>query len=133
MLGDQLGESQGKRIVRRVLSADPLTAEVSFEDSGHMLGVATNGTGTYTSVIRPDGSIFGEGQGIHDDPGRRRNHLDPVREWAGLGRAAPSAIVECCTTARLRRDLARLNNVCAVFEYEVDPAGNTSSKVWEWK
>jgi len=33
-----------------VLSSDPLTVEVSFEDSGNMLGVATNGMGTYTSV-----------------------------------------------------------------------------------
>ena len=62
MLGEQLGESRGKRIVRRILSVDPLTAEVTFEDTGHMLGVPTNGTGTYTSVIRPDGSIHGEGR-----------------------------------------------------------------------
>jgi len=26
--------------------------------------------------------------------------------------------------------LARLNNACGVFEYDVDPAGNTTSKVW---
>jgi hypothetical protein len=53
MLGDQLGESKGKRLVRRVLSSDPLTVEVSFEDSGHMLNVPVNGMGTYTSVGRP--------------------------------------------------------------------------------
>ena len=29
--------------------------------------------------------------------------------------------------------LASLNNVIGVFEYEVDEAGNTSTKVWEWK
>ena len=29
--------------------------------------------------------------------------------------------------------LARLNNACGAFEYEVDPSGNTVSKVWEWK
>ena len=29
--------------------------------------------------------------------------------------------------------LARLNSVAAVFEYEVDENGNSSSKVWEWK
>ena len=29
--------------------------------------------------------------------------------------------------------LARLNNACGVFEYEVDAAGNTITKVWEWK
>lgn len=47
MLGDQLGESKGKRVVRRILSVDPLTAEVTFEDTGQMLGVPTTGTGTY--------------------------------------------------------------------------------------
>lgn len=39
MLGDQLGESKGKRIARRVLSSEPLRIEVSFEDAGTMLGV----------------------------------------------------------------------------------------------
>ena len=28
---------------------------------------------------------------------------------------------------------ARINNGCAAFEYEVDGAGNTTSKLWEWK
>ena len=58
MLGAQIGETKGKRIVRRVLSTDPTTVEVSFEDSGHLFGVPTTGLGTYTSVIRPDGSIY---------------------------------------------------------------------------
>ena len=50
MIGDKIGETKGKRLVRRVLSTDPPTAEVSFEDSGSMFGVATTGMGTYTSV-----------------------------------------------------------------------------------
>jgi hypothetical protein len=68
MLGAQIGETKGKRIVRRVLSTDPTTVEVSFEDSGHLFGVPVTGLGTYTSVIRPDGSIYGEGQGISLTP-----------------------------------------------------------------
>ena len=64
MLGDVLGESKGRRIVRRVLSSDPLRVEVSFEDTGTMLGIATTGMGTYTSEGRPDGSLYGEGQGV---------------------------------------------------------------------
>ena len=57
MIGEQIGESKGKRIVRRVVSTDPATVEVTFEDSGHMGGVPTTGMGTYTSIVRPDGSI----------------------------------------------------------------------------
>jgi hypothetical protein len=29
--------------------------------------------------------------------------------------------------------LARLNNACVAFEYDVDPSGSTVSKMWEWK
>ena len=64
MLGDQIGESKGKRIVRRILSVEPPTAEVSFEAVGTLLGVAANESVTYTSEVRPDGSIFGDGHGI---------------------------------------------------------------------
>jgi hypothetical protein len=58
MLGELLGENTGKRIVRRVLGTDSLTAEVSFEETGKMLGVTTNGFETYTSVVRTDGGIW---------------------------------------------------------------------------
>ena len=29
--------------------------------------------------------------------------------------------------------LSSLNNAVSVFEHEIDEAGNTASKVWEWK
>jgi hypothetical protein len=64
MLGEQISETKGKRLVRRVLSVNPPTAEVSFEDSGQILGVATTGMGTYTSIVSADGTIHGEGQGM---------------------------------------------------------------------
>lgn len=132
MLGDQLGESKGKRVVRRILSVDPLTAEVTFEDSGQMLGVPTTGTGTYTSIIRPDGSIYGEGQGLiatQDGEGIT---------WTGTGMGSfgPGGAVSYRGMLYYRttsQKLARLNNASAAFEFEVDGAGNTSSKAWEWK
>ena len=132
MLGDQLGESKGKRIVRRVLSVDPVTAEVTFEDSGQMLGVPVSGTGTYTSVIRPDGSIHGQGQGLIST-----QDGDPIT-WTGTGIGSCGAGGTVSYRGMLyyrtpSQKLARLNNTSAAFEFEVDAAGNTSSKVWEWK
>src|SRR3954451_21222384 len=64
MLGELISETKGKRLVRRVISIDPPTAEVSFEDKGQIMGVATTGMGSYTSVVRSDGSILGHGQGM---------------------------------------------------------------------
>jgi hypothetical protein len=61
VLGDQVGITKGKRLVRRVLSVDPPMAEVSFEESGTLCGVAVTGFGTYTSTIAADGSLHGEG------------------------------------------------------------------------
>jgi hypothetical protein len=40
MIGPQIGETKGKCVVRRVISIDPPTADVSFEDSGQMLDAA---------------------------------------------------------------------------------------------
>jgi hypothetical protein len=132
MLGEQIGESKGKRIVRRVLSIDPVTAEVSFEDAGSLGGVAITGLGTYTSIVRPDGSIYGNGQGLlttADGEGI-------TWEGSGLGKFGPGGSVSYRGMLYYRSPspkYAHLNNICGVFEFEVDAAGNTSSKVWEWK
>lgn len=132
MLGEKIGEVKGKRLVRRVLSVDPPTAEVTFEDAGKLLGVSVTGIGSYTSVVRPDGSIFGHGQGLETtDDGE-------AATWTGtgLGHFGPGGSVSYrgmlffTTTSK---KLARLNNTCAAFEYEVDAKGSTVSKLWEWK
>jgi hypothetical protein len=132
MLGEQISESKGKRLVRRVISVDPPTAEVSFEDSGHMLGVATTGIGSYTSVVSPDGTILGSGQGLN------MTEEGEGVTWTGTGsgRFGPGGSVSYRGMLFFRttsQKLARLNGACGAFEYEVDGAGNTTSKVWEWK
>lgn len=132
MLGELISETKGKRLVRRVVSVDPPTAEVSFEDSGHTLGIPTSGMGTYTSVVGADGSILGHGQGIS-----MTNDGDGI-SWTGTGtgKFGPGGAVSYRGMLFFKttsEKLARLNNACGAFEYEVDPAGNTTSKVWEWK
>lgn len=132
MIGEKIGETKGKRIVRRVLSVDPTTAEVTFEDSGTMLGVATTGGGTYTSVVRADGSLFGNGQGLIITADGE------VITWTGtgLGKLGTDGALSYRGMLFFRTDsqkLARLHNSCGAFEYDVDATGNTISKVWEWK
>ena len=132
MLGNQIGEVKGKRLVRRVVSVDPPTAEVSFEDSGQILGVHVTGMGTYTSVVRPDGSIFGHGQGLSTTD----NGEAATWTGTGLGKFGPGGSVSYRGMLFLQttsQKLAALNNSCAAFEYDVDPSGQTTSKMWEWK
>ncbi|MCC6389982.1 MAG: hypothetical protein IT167_05220 [Bryobacterales bacterium] len=133
MLGTVIGESRGKRTGRRVLSVDGgVKIEVSFEDSGTLLGAAANTIGTYWSQIKQDGSLYGEGQGIV------LTANGDMATWKGQGTgkllaggAASYRGALHYTTASA--SLAGLNSIAAVFEFDVDSDGNTHAKSWEWK
>lgn len=134
MQGDKIGESSGKVTCRRVLPSRGRgpKMETSFEASGKLLGVEESETGTYASVVRPDGTLFGEGQGIVMGKGGE------LATWTGQGvgtiqkggAVSYRGAVYYQTTAP---SWARLNSVAAIFEYEVDAGGNTRAQLWEWK
>lgn len=132
MFGELIAQGSGKRNVRRILSIEPVTVEVSFEGKGQVLGVDAGEIGTYTSTIRSDGTIYGEGKGVVITAD------GDSLTWKGAGagtfgeRGAVSyrgAIYYHSASPKF----SRLNTVAAVFEFDVDEAGNTQSKVWEWK
>ncbi len=134
MQGDKISESSGKVTSRRVLpnpGGGP-AMETSFEASGRLLGVEETETGTYSSVARPDGSLFGEGQGIIMGKGGE------LATWVGQGvgtikkdgGVSYRGAVYYQTSAPA---WSRLNRVAAIFEYEVDAQGNTRAQLWEWK
>jgi hypothetical protein len=133
MLGELIGESQGKRTGRRVLSVDGgFKVEVAFESIGKVLGIDVNEIGTYWSASRPDGSLYGEGQGVVI------THDGEAATWKGqgVGRFVGGGAVSyrgAVYYSSASPKLARLNTVAAIFEFEVDASGNTQSKLWEWK
>jgi len=132
MLGEQIGEATGKRVLRRILSIDPPQAEVTFEDSGTMLGVGVTQSGTYTSVIRADGTVFGDGQGMLITVDGEMI----LWKGSGIGRFGAGGSVSyrgMIYYQTASQKLARLNGMCGAFEFDVDGAGATSAKVWEWK
>src|SRR6185295_20287831 len=119
MLGELIAELSGKRILRRVTSSEPLTVEVSWEESGKLLGTNCQGFGTYTAVPRPDGTLFGEGQGaISSMEGE-------LVAWkgSGIGRFKPGGAISYRGVVyyqTMSQKLSRLNGMAAVFEYDVD-------------
>jgi len=66
MLGEMISESHGKRAPRKVLAtgASGFKVEVSFEDGGKIYGHDFTQFVTYTAESRPDGSVYGDGQGV---------------------------------------------------------------------
>ena len=132
MLGDILSERQGKTVARRVVSAEPLTVEVSGEDTGKALGADTTGFWSYQAVARADGSLFGEGKGaIATADGELISFIG-----SGVGKLKERGAVSYRGVVYFRtmsQKLARLNNTSGVFEFELDAEGKVDWTIWDWK
>jgi hypothetical protein len=106
--------------------------ETSFQASLTLLGAKATNRGTYWSVVRPSGSLYGEGQGIVI------GEEGDMATWIGQGVGTMKkdggvtyrgAVYYQTSSAKW----SRLNSVAAIFEYEVDAQGNSRSQSWEWK
>ncbi len=133
MLGEQIGDETGKVMVRRVISVEGGTkVEVSVQGTGKLLGVDVRTNVTYCAGIRPDGSLYGEAQGLVIGKAGEQASF----RAAGVGRLLEGGAVSYRGATYYYSDspkLRRLNTVATVFEYEADAEGNTRSKAWEWK
>jgi hypothetical protein len=134
MLGEKIGGETGKVTSQRVLpnpGGGP-KMETSFQATGTLLGVTETNVGTYWAVVRPDGTLYGEGQGVLMGKGGE------MASWVGQGVGTikkdgavsyrGAVYYQTATPA-----WSHLNSVAAIFEYEVDAQGNSRSEAWEWK
>lgn len=134
MLGELLGEDRGQITSTRVLPTEPgqgPKVEISFESNGTILGVDARWVATYCAVPRPDGTLFGEGQGILMSP------QGDMATWRGqgVGRITESGATEFRGAIYFQTaspNWARLNAIAVVYEYSADESGKTESKLWEW-
>jgi hypothetical protein len=134
MLGEKIAESAGKVMVSRVLpsgGAGP-QMETTFEANTSLLGVDSKETGTYSAVLKPEGYLFGGGQGVLMGAGGE------MATWVGhgVGRIGRDGVVSYRGAIYYQSSSqrwSRLNGVAAVFEFEVEPQGPVRAQIWEWK
>jgi len=135
MLGDLVIEERGQITTMRVLPGDGQQpqVEVSFQAAGKALGMDHVNRGTYTSMMRPDGTLIGEGQGIvMTATGERAT-------WRGqgvgrfTGRGTGVSWRGALYLFSPSEKLSRLNGIALVYEHEADENGNIQDKLWEWK
>ena len=132
-LGEVIEEERGKIIARRVLDAQAMKIEHNFTAMARLKGIEGTDMGTYTTHALPDGSLYGEGQGIF------MSRDGEAVAWKGQGLGAFTAPGKVRFRGSLffstesKGKLASMNNIVCVFEHEGDMEGNISSKVWEWK
>ncbi len=87
---------------------------------------------TYTAAVRPDGSVYGEAQGLVAGKGGERATF----KAQGVGRILDGGGVSYRGAQYFYSDSPKfsgLNRIAVVFEYEADAEGNTKSKLFEWK
>jgi len=107
--------------------------EISFQANGVLQGVQTSNIGTYVATVRPDGSLFGSGQGMLTTPDGE------AATWTGqgIGRRTVGGTATAWRGAIFYQTqcerLSALNGMAVVFEFDVDERGKTQVKVWEWR
>ena len=64
MLGDPIYELKGKITSQRVLDAEGAKMETSFSGIAKYRGTDGTEFGTYSTIYRPEGVLYGEGHGV---------------------------------------------------------------------
>lgn len=113
-----------------MVSTDPARVEVSAETEGTLLGVAARTIITYQSQLRPDGTVYGEGEGVV------MGKDGDVATWKGqgvgvFGENGAISYRGAVYYQSASPKFERLNKIACVYEYEVDAEGNTSAKLYE--
>jgi hypothetical protein len=134
MQGEKIGEESGKVTSRRVLpnpGGSP-KMETSVQTDVTLLGVKATNTVTYWSAVRPDGTLYGEGHGIV--MGKEGDLATFIGQGVGTIKKDGSVSFRGALYYQSSSPKwSRLNSVAAIFEHEVDSAGNVHSQSWEWK
>jgi hypothetical protein len=134
MLGELIGEMEGKVSSQRVIDVKGPTMETSVTASGKLRGVQVIETLTYVAKTSSKGVLHGVGNGIitTTEDGDLATYTGE-----GIGRFDASGVLNwrgaIFFEASSEGILGFLNNIVSVFEAEVDAQGNFSDKTWEWK
>lgn len=135
MLGDKVGSISGATAMKALPAVNgyPSFETVASGLSGTLAGVEVTSFATYSATLRTDGSFYGEcpNSGVI-------LAADGVATFRATGIGSPTAdggfsfrgVVYFESAAP---SLSSLNGVAIVYDWEVDPSGDASWELWEWK
>lgn len=132
MLGDLVYESKGKITGERVLELNPPKIESSYTVEGKLKGVEVTELGTYTSNMRPDGTLCGEDKSIT----KAKDGSVTTATARGIGRFTGPEKIRFRGFATLGAEgtgtFGAVNSMLIAFEVEIN-GENIVLKGWEWK
>jgi hypothetical protein len=136
VIGEKIGETNGKINSLRVISCPSsghTKVECSVQASGKLLGADINELATYWSAPRPNGTFYGEGNGIITTKDGE------IITWKGTGVGRPTGRGNgmswraTCYYETSSTKLSRINNTVGLIQYETDENNNTKASTFEWK
>jgi hypothetical protein len=134
MLGDKIGEENGRVTTRRVLPGDDyryVKMEISFETEVTVFEQRGNNMGTYTVYERIPGQMYGEGQGIV----MTGDGQAAIWSGHGIGHMDGDTMVFAAGISFQAGEgsLSRLNDCLVVVEHRAGMDGNVHSNLFEWR
>ncbi len=132
MLGEMIGELRGKITGNRVLSVECCPKiESSFQETGKILDIDVTGIGTFWGIIKEDGELYGEGQGIITTS----DGENATWEGQGIGKMKGKGTewIASIFFNTYSNKLSHLKHVIGLVEFQIDEEGNTHDNIWEWK
>jgi hypothetical protein len=129
MTKEMIGELTGKITGNRVLPMECCPKmESSFHDVGKLLDVEVTNIGTFWTLFKEDGGLYGEGRGIvMSDEGE-------IVTWTGRGigekKGKGAEYIASIFYNTSSEKFKRLNNIMGIAKYSIDEEGNTHEKLW---
>jgi len=134
MLGELIYEAKGLIKSERVIDISELKIETTFEAKGKIKDVEVLDLGTFWSVPRPDGRIYGENKSIFFT---RNNNVIATAQDKVIGEKINGSTLRFIGSAFFKTSytgkLSFLNNIIGIFEAEVKDNKYLTVKKWEWK
>jgi hypothetical protein len=106
--------------------------EVTDQGTGTLFGVGVNQSVTYVGTMRPNGTIAGQGTGV----AMTMSGGAATFRGVGVGRFVRPGVLSWRGSLFYETasdELARLNGIAVLFEYEIDESGKSEGHLYEWK
>ncbi|MDW7733283.1 MAG: hypothetical protein SCH66_12765 [Methanolobus sp.] len=135
MLGEMIGELDGKTIGSRVLPSRGHGPKIENTEQfqGKLLGIEVSDMTTYWTVVMEGGILYGEGRGVTmtKEGDTLTYTISGVGKFKDKGPAVSyrGALYYWTSSPKF----SRLNGIATIYEYESDENGNSHAKLWEWK
>ena len=134
MLGEKIGSMQQTTTDKLLPGNGALPRfETTAQGSGTLAGTEVQGMATYTSDMRADGTLYGEcpNQGlVMAADGVATFTATGIGTFTEDGGSSFKGMVYFQASAP---SLSSLNGKAVVYDWVVDPEGNASWDLWEWK